>query len=88
MSDVFTKRAAQQKLGTVVRATKDLWAGTPGHTFGRVVGFRSCGRGQYVIVEWLISQAEGPLPYTEMSRWYYEHALTELPKPVVGLEVS
>jgi hypothetical protein len=33
MSDVFTKRAAQQKLGTIVRGKKDLWDGTPGHLF-------------------------------------------------------
>jgi hypothetical protein len=69
MSDVFTKRAAQQKLGTIVRGKKDLWDGTPGHLFGRVVGFRSCGRGNYVKVEWLIPQSETPLPYTEFSRY-------------------
>jgi len=87
MSDVFTKRAARRELGTVVRAQEDLWEGTPGHIFGRVVSFRSSDRWYYVRVEWLIPQAEAPLPYTEFSRWDYEHTLTELPQPVVDPEV-
>ena len=57
-------------------------------TFGRVVSFRSCGRGNYVQVAWLIPQAEEPLPNTEFSTFDYELTLTELPKPVVDAEVS
>ena len=87
MSDVFTKRAAKQKLGTVVRAARDF-CDAPTGTFGRVVGFRSCGRRNYVAVEWLIAHSETPLPITEFSRFKYEHTLIELPKPLADSEMS
>ena len=86
LSDVLTKRVAKQKLGIVVRATKDIDEVREG-TCGQGASFRSCGRGNYVIVEWLIPQAEAPLPFTEFSQWDYKYSLTELPKPVVDPEV-